>query len=400
MSHMNDAQRAEAMYKMTPEQRAQTLSRMNPTERNSLLAPQARMNERHGEMMRAAGAVGALGAGAALRASHNETGAREMGQRGEEGSNRLGSAMHYRADARDIPRAGDARTGREGALDPGGYLRRTGGPSSVVNPAYARSQFGQHMPNYAALAAHNQANLIARNNWSWHLPPYSPGWFSGWNGPWSWNNNWYSGNNWGWWNGPGFWNGYYGTLPWYMRLMSLWPFGINSGLGWSPYMNDYSAYYWNGYNYPIDYYACNGYVPTQYVFSVPNGRYWNVGRGYTNSLPSGYHAPLTVAVKESVPQYNTYGQIVAYKFETFYYNAFWDSQAQAYGYYDYRQQFHLVNLPGLNTYSGAYPAGNAVPQYGPSQYAVPQTQPTYAPSQYAPQYGPTTVPQQNAPPQY
>jgi hypothetical protein len=357
MSRMNNSQRAEAMFKMSPEQRAQTLARMSPGMRNSLLAPQARMNER--------------------------------GERGEQLSSRLGSPLRFRGDAREMPRAGDVRTGRAGALDPGRFLRQAPGPSAVVNPAFARAQFAQHMPNFAAIAAHNQANLMARSNWSWQVPPYAPGWFSGSPGPWNWNNNWWQPNNYGWLNGPGFWNGYYGSLPWWMRLMSLWPGGINSNLGWLPYTNCYSAYYWDGNNYPIDYYATNGYVPTQYVFSVPNGRFWHVGSGYSNYLPSGYNAPITVAVKESVPQYNTFGQIVGYKFETFYYNAFWDNQARAYGYYDYRQQYHLANLPGLNTYSSA--SQYAEPQYGPTQYAVPQQ---YAPQQ---QYA---VPQQYAPQQY
>jgi hypothetical protein len=298
--------------------------------------------------------------------------------------------LHYRANAGEIPRAGDARTGRAGAMDPGGFVRHGEARSSAINPAYARGQFAQHMSNFAEIAAHNQANLISRSNWSWQVPPYAPGWFSGWHGNWNWNNNWWAANNSGWWNGPGFWNGYYGSLPWWDRLASVWPWGVNSDCGWLPYMNCYSAYYWDGNNYPMDYYADNGYVPTQYVFSVPNGQYWQVGSAYSSELPSGYHAPITVAVKESVPQYNLFGQIVSYKLQTFYYNAFWDHQAQTYGYYDYRQQFHLMNLPGLNAYSSTYSgySPNAQPysQYAPNPQAAPYAQPQYAPNPQAAPY--------------
>jgi len=37
--------------------------------------------------------------------------------------------------------------------------------------------------------------------------------------------------------------------------------------------------------------------------------------------------------------------------ETFYYNAAWDQNAQAYGYYDYRGGFHWVTFPWLNTWN-------------------------------------------------
>jgi len=317
LSRMNGSQRAEAMYKMTPDQRAQTLGRMNPQIRNSLLAPQARMGQQSEQF-------------------------RSSPSRGEQLSSRLAPALGFRGGNRDIPRAGNARTGNPGPLDPGGFIRRASAPSRNINPEFARRDFAQNMPNFNAVAAHNNANLIAdRGAWPWHLPAYAPGWFNNWHGDWQYNN---SG-----WQGPGFWNNYRGSLPWWGALAGLWPGGVNSDLGWVPYVNYYNGYNWDGNNYPCDYMADDGYCPTPYVFSVPNGQYWQVGRGYSNYLPAAYHAPITVAMQESVPEYDLGGQIVGYRLQTFYYNAFWDQQAQTYGYYDYRQQFHWVNAPSLNT---------------------------------------------------
>jgi len=76
------------------------------------------------------------------------------------------------------------------------------------------------------------------------------------------------------------------------------------------------------------------------------------GHGYVDSLPQGFTAPITVSVQESVPDYNFQGQIVGYKIQPFNYNAYWNQQNQAYGYYDYRQQYHWLTFPWLNSWSG------------------------------------------------
>ena len=103
----------------------------------------------------------------------------------------------------------------------------------------------------------------------------------------------------------------------------------------------------------MNYFAANGYCPTPYMFNVSSGQFWCPGQGYTDSLPENYHAPISVAVEESVPQYNFQGQAVGYKVQTFHYNAYWNEQNQAYGYYDYRQQYHWVTFPWLHSWVGA-----------------------------------------------
>ena len=129
------------------------------------------------------------------------------------------------------------------------------------------------------------------------------------------------------------------------------PWGTNSNLGWIPNLNYYNGYDWNNQAYPCNYFALNGFCPTQDVFDVSNGQFWQPGVGYVDSLPYGYQAPITVAVQESVPEYAPDGQIMGYQLQNFYYNAFWDPNAQAYGYYDYQQQFHWVTFPWLNSWS-------------------------------------------------
>jgi hypothetical protein len=258
--------------------------------------------------------------------------------------------LTYGNGARDIPHIGDARSGRPGAIDPGGYIRNAHEASPNINPAYARQQLAYANNNYQQAAAFNARNIMGnRGAWPWHLPNYSAPWFGGWQGNWNWEPNWYSGGGWN----PGWGNGWNNGGGFFGFLSALSPWGSNSELGWIPSLNYYNSYGWNGQNYPCDYYAANGFCPTPYVFNVGNGQFWRVGNGYTDYLPADYHAPITVAVQESVPNYSPDGQILGYQLQNFYYNAYWDPQAQNYGYYDYKQQFHWLTFPWNNAWNGA-----------------------------------------------
>jgi hypothetical protein len=260
---------------------------------------------------------------------------------------REGAPLSYAHGASDIPRVGNRMLGRQGAIDPGGYLRAPHAPSGLINPRFARQQFAAVMPSYQAIANFNNRHLIAdRGSWPWQLPAYAPGWFNGY-GPnaWSWPQP-----NLGWANGFGMFGG----------LASLCPWGINNNLPWIPDMNYYNGYYWNNQDYPCDYFATNGFCPTPYVFNVGQGQFWQPGGGYFDSLPYGYQAPITVAVQEVVPSYDQNGQIIGFQKENFYYNAFWDPNAQAYGYYDYQQQFHWVTFPWLNSWNAQPPTNTAI----------------------------------------
>lgn len=254
-------------------------------------------------------------------------------------SQRAGQPLSWAHASPNIPRPGNRILGREGAIDPGGYLRAASSPSPNITPGFARQQFASVMPNYQAIANYNNRHLVAdRANWPWQLPPYASGWFNGYNrNPWSWPQP-----NLGWTNGFGMFGG----------LSNFWPWGINNNLPWVPDLNYYNGYYWNNQNYACDYFASNGFCPTPYVFNVGLGQFWQPGVGYFDSLPYGYEAPITVAVQEIVPEYDQYGQIIGYQRQNFYYNAFWDSNAQCYGYYDYRQQFHWLTFPWLNSWNG------------------------------------------------
>jgi hypothetical protein len=205
------------------------------------------------------------------------------------------------------------------------------------------------MPNYAQLAAANYQNAVAdRGAWPWQLPGYAPGWFN--NG--NWNNNWWGSDPNQWNYGPSWNNGWCNSLPWWATLADVMPWGMNSDMGWVPYQSYYNGYSYGGQTYPGNYFAANGYCPTQYIFNVATGQFMIPGQGYVDYLPSGYHGPISVCVQESVPNYNWQGQIVGYKFQTFNYNGFWNPEHQSYGYYDYRQQFHWLTFPWLNSWSG------------------------------------------------
>jgi hypothetical protein len=198
------------------------------------------------------------------------------------------------------------------------------------------------------------SNLAA---WPWALPPYAPGWFNSWNGPWNWPSYWYN-NGGAWGNWSPFWNlGYGGYGGVWSLLANLLPWGMNTDLGWVPSLHYYNGYAWDGNTYPVNYYAASGFVPTRYVFNVATGQFWAPGLGYVDSLPNGFTAPITVAVQESVPAYTTSGQIDGYKMQSFNYNGFWEARAQAYGFYDYKQQFHYLTFPWLSSWQGTYIQG-------------------------------------------
>ena len=279
----------------------------------------------------------------------------------------MGPRLAWGPGAMHVPRAGNAHMGIPGAIDPGGYLRGTERPLAYLTPRFAMQQFAAFNPNFAQFARLNNQNLVAdRSLWPWRLPPYAPGWFNRWQGNWAWpQSNWWGWqqpgydewwNNWeqtgynNWWNGYGYYNGG-GIGAFSGFLAGLMPWGMNSDLGWIPDMNYYNAYNWDGDNYPGNYFATTGYVPTQYVFDVATGQFWDVGEGFTDYLPANYDAPITVAADESVPDYDQEGRITGYEVRPFYYNAFWDQNAQAYGYYDYRQEFHWLTFPWLNCWA-------------------------------------------------
>jgi len=126
------------------------------------------------------------------------------------------------------------------------------------------------------------------------------------------------------------------------------PQGVGIGSGDSNNWMDnliYSQGYSTGGNtYPAKYFAMNGNVPTPYVFNVASGQFWQPGVGYNDALPADYRAPITVSVEEVVPSFDNGGKITGYQPQTFYNDAYWDNDAQSYGYYDYRKKFHWAKF--------------------------------------------------------
>ena len=120
---------------------------------------------------------------------------------------------------------------------------------------------------------------------------------------------------------------------------------IGAPTNWLSNLLYFTGYSEGGNTYPDNYFAMNGYAPTPYVFNVASGQFWQPGAGYCDYLPNGYQAPITVAVQEVVPTFDGNQNITGYQPQTFYYNAIWDTDAQAYGYYDYRSKFHWVTFP-------------------------------------------------------
>jgi hypothetical protein len=263
-------------------------------------ANNARANQNWGASM--GKQFAALTGGAAARpsvdkqssfANPRQVGAVRPGMTPHFSANRPGN-LSYRAGASNIPRAGRPGTGRAGIVDPGGYVRTPRNGTGGLNRNYINQQVSS-LPNY-------------NSNYS--------------------NNNRQRNGNSGQW--PGGWNP-----------------GPNSGnLGYYP------GYSYNGVNYPYNYYADQGYCPTPWLFFLNSGAFWQPGMGYADYLPYGYNQPISIAVNEVVPAYDGYGNIIGYQNETFYYNASWDPNSQAYGYYDYRGAFHWTTFPWLNTRIG------------------------------------------------
>jgi hypothetical protein len=201
--------------------------------------------------------------------------------------------LPYRGGSGNTPQAGNAGVGRPGIVDPGGYVRTPRNAAARIDRNSMRQQLSS-LSNYNR--DFNNNNRLRQNNY----------------------------RQW-----PGGWNP-----------------GPNAGrLGY------YSGYSWNGNNYPFNYYGLAGYCPTPWLFLLSYGEFWAPGSGYTESLPYGYNQPISIAVEEVVPFYDAYGNITGYQNETFYYNAFWDPNSQAYGYYDYHGAFHWITFPWLNTWN-------------------------------------------------
>ena len=276
----------------------------------------------------------------------------------------------------------------------------------MINQGYAQQQLSA-LGNYQMAMANNGNNMVSnRGAWPWSLPQ-QPTW---WN-PFTWNNGgngwWnnqannaylqnqyaenypygdnqydnpygydpYSGMNpyagypdggnpyWNNWNNYTDWNNwnnqYANAEPFYGGNNNSGPLGMIGNLfgggqnanSWMSNLLYFSAYSIAGNNYPVNYFAMNGYAPTPYVFIVDSGQVWQPGVGYLDYLPNGYQEPITVALQEVVPSFAANGSIAGYQPQQFYYNAFWDADAQSYGYYDYRNKFHWLTFPGLATYS-------------------------------------------------
>ncbi len=201
--------------------------------------------------------------------------------------------LAYRSGAGNIPRAGRAGKGRAGIIDPGGFIRTAEKGTARLDRSHIQQQLAA-LPNYGSnFSNNNRFRISDHSRWSSHWNP-----------------------------GPG-----------------------------SAVLGYYPSYSWNGTNYPFRYYAPSGFCPTPYLFLSSCGAFWQPGVGYANSLPYGYNQPMSIAIDEVVPEYDAYGNVIGYHDETFYYNAAWDPNAQAYGYYDYRGGFHWVTFPWLNSWN-------------------------------------------------
>ena len=140
---------------------------------------------------------------------------------------------------------------------------------------------------------------------------------------------------------------------WYGRTQGEWArHRVNGRWPWTPYGFGVGIGFYNGWGFngiDIDYgnsgyYALDGFCPTEFIYSVDQGRYWEPGdnNGWYGGLPQDYDAPITVAVREVVPVTDENGYVVGYESHIFYYNAFLDEQSGYYGYYDYNGSFHYV----------------------------------------------------------
>jgi hypothetical protein len=321
-------------------------------------------------------------------------------------SKQSAGVLPYRSGVNLFPHQGTRQNGVPGIYDPGAYVRTPQRANTIINRAFARQQLAS-IPNYRAAMALNGRNILAsRSAWPWQVPA-SPAWYN----PFSWQNggggfgfgNFFGGGNpyaygnpygdgpygypygdypygaagfnpyWDSWNNFGDWDGwnsqYANCDPFYGAGMGPLGLLVNffegssnedfGGIGvvgsgssnWIDNLLYFDGYSVNGNTYPINYFAMNGFVPTPYVFDVNSGQFWQPGVGYSDVLPSNYQAPIAVHLQEVVPSFDGRGRITGYKPQPFCYNAFWDNNSQAYGYYDYRSKFHWLTFPGLQSYS-------------------------------------------------
>ncbi len=322
--------------------------------------------------------------------------------------------LAYRSGVSLFPHSGDRHKGVPGIYDPGGYIRTPQRAGTRINRDYAHQQLAM-MPNYQRDMSSNGRNMVSdRGAWPWRIPQQSTSWnpFGGGqgpnygqgNGPYGGNPNGYDnqsnnpygygnqynsdpydglnpyagypygiyGNNayWNDWDNYDSWdnwnNDYANAQPFYGNGID---FGVLNFLGsmfrgrdvgvvpggeandWLSNLLYFTGYSISGNNYPVNYFAMNGYAPTPYLFSVASGQFWQPGVGYTDYLPDNYQAPISVSVQEVVPSFDDRRKIVGYQPQTFYYNAYWDADARSFGYYDYRNKFHWLTFPGLSSYA-------------------------------------------------
>lgn len=313
------------------------------------------------------------------------------------------SSLSYRHGVTEFPRQGDKHKGIPGVYDPGGYLRTPQSAHTRINQEYAREQLSK-LPNWQRDMEQNKHNWVSnRSAWPWHLPqqsvwgnssgaqqapvvvnegggynPYlanaynsgqygglSPyfGYPYGANGSSNFWNNWNNFQGWNNWNnqyansGPNYGGGDSGFMGFLGNMFGN-PEGVGLGTGspndWLSNLLYSTGYSTGGNTYPANYFAMNGYVPTPYVFNVASGQFWQPGVGYSDYLPNDYQAPITVSAQEVVPSFDDAGNITGYQPQTFYNDAYWDNDAQSYGYYDYRKKFHWAKFPGLGVATGGY----------------------------------------------
>ena len=202
--------------------------------------------------------------------------------------------MHWSGNA-NPPRAGGVNDGRPGAQDPGGYLRGTHQPSQVIRDRNDVSDQIDRLPNHGRIEQENRRFF--------NEDP------TGWPGRW--------------------------------RPRPDW--GVRFG---------FCDHLWFDTLVAAEFFCWFEFCPTDYIFIVGTGQFWAPGEGwgYVDFLPDGYFEPITIAVEEVVPVYDDDGNIVAYEEKTFYYNAVWDPDAEAYGYFDYQGEFHWLSFPWLNSW--------------------------------------------------
>ena len=88
-------------------------------------------------------------------------------------------------------------------------------------------------------------------------------------------------------------------------------------------------------------------MPTPWYFDIERGQFYQPGVGFFDYLPDDfdYDTPITVIEKQVVPVYDGDNNIVSYEEHTYHDNAVWDTDAEAYGYYDFQGAFQWVAFP-------------------------------------------------------